>query len=322
VADDPNAASRPPSGRASGGARSRRRTGGDDWTAEDVLADTADGSSDASDPFEPAPIPDPLTWLPALEGRSPTPGICPFLRSVDAGDVIGFPVESPDVANRCAALREPVPQSLRQQELVCLTASHINCPRYLRGALVASDATSKRRLSPVLTPAITVALAVLVLSFGVSVAFVVANGGLTLPVAAVAASAAPTGTSTAVGPSGSPGTTGTPLPSAVASAAAASPVPPSTSPVPTPAAAAATPAPTPKPTKTPKPKPSSNRYDLLTPCPNKPDCWVYVIRSGDNLFSIANYFGVPIDRVRALNPWTRTERLRAGRELILPPPTR
>ncbi len=144
-----------------------RRTGGDDWTAEDVLADTADGSSDASDPSEPAPIPDPSTWLPALEGRSPTPGICPFLRSVDADDVIGFPVESPDVANRCAALREPVPQSLRQQELVCLTASHINCPRYLRGALVASDATSKRRLSPVLTPAITVALAVLVLSFGV-----------------------------------------------------------------------------------------------------------------------------------------------------------
>ncbi len=162
----------------------------------------------------------------------------------------------------------------------------------------------------------------LVLSFGVSVAFVVANGGLTLPVAAVAASAAPTGTATAVGPSGSPGTTGTALPSAVASAAAASPVPPSTSPVPTPSPAAATPAPTPKPTKTPKPKPSSNRYALLTACPNKPDCWIYVIRSGDNLFSIANYFGVPIDRVRALNPWTRTERLRAGRELILPPPTR
>ena len=105
-----------------------------------------------------------------------------------------------------------MPQSLRQQELVCLTASHINCPRYLRGALVASDATSRRRLSPVLTPAITVALAVLVLSFGVSVAFVVANGGLTLPVAAVAASAAPTGTATAVGPTGSPDTAGTPDP--------------------------------------------------------------------------------------------------------------
>ena len=29
---------------------------------------------------------------------------------------------------------EPVPQSLRQQELVCLTSGHVNCPRYLRGS--------------------------------------------------------------------------------------------------------------------------------------------------------------------------------------------
>ena len=179
-------------------------------------------------------------------------------------------------------------------------------------------------MSPVLTPAITVALAVLVLSFGVSVAFVVANGGLTLPVAAVAATASPTGTATAVGPAGDPG----------ASAGSAHPVRRRIGGRRVAGAALDVAGPDadrlrqrrprrhPKPTKTPKPKPSSNRYALLTACPNKPDCWIYVIRSGDNLFSIANYFGVPIDRVRALNPWTRTERLRAGRELILPPPTR
>jgi hypothetical protein len=297
-------------------------TGGDDWTAEEVLADTDARSAAADDPSAAVPIPDPSSWLPALEGRSTTPGICPFLRSVGADGGIGVPFESPHVANRCAALNEPVPQSLRQQELVCLTASHINCPRYLRGALVASEAPSRRRVSPVLTPAITVALALLVLSFGVSVAFVVANGGLTLPVAAVAASPAPSGTSTAVGPTGSPDAAGAPDPTVAASPAVASPVAPSTSPVPTPMPAAATPDPTPKPTRTPKPKPSSDRYDLLKACPNKPDCWIYVIRSGDNLFSIANYFGVRIERVRALNPWTRTERLRAGRQLILPPPTR
>ncbi len=318
MADDPNAASRSPGGRTPGSMRSRPLNGGDDRTAEDVLADASAHSTGASDPSTPTTTPDPASWLLALEGRSSTPGVCPFLRAVGADGAIGFPVELPDVANRCAALHEPVPQSLRQQELVCLTSGHINCPRYLRGALVASDAPSRRRIRPILTPAITAALGILVLSFGVSVAFVVANGGLTLPVAAVTGSASPSGTATAAGPSSSPAA-GTPRPSAAASAVVASPVAPSTSPAPS---ASPTTAATPAPTKTPKPKPSSSRYALLTPCPNKPNCWIYVIRSGDNLFSIANYFGVPIERVRALNPWTRTERLRAGRELILPPPTR
>jgi len=69
-------------------------------------------------------------------------------------------------------------------------------------------------------------------------------------------------------------------------------------------------------------RPTSNRYALLRACPNKPRCWIYTVRSGDNLFSIAHYFGVPLDTVRRLNPWTRTQALRAGKQLILPPPTR
>jgi hypothetical protein len=68
--------------------------------------------------------------------------------------------------------------------------------------------------------------------------------------------------------------------------------------------------------------PSSDRYALLTPCSDRPDCWIYVIRSGDNLFSIANYFGVPLETVYALNPTTRTTPLRAGQPLVLPAPTR
>ena len=43
------------------------------------------------------------------------------------------PIETPDPANRCTALHDAVPQSLRQQELVCLSSAHVNCPRYLRG---------------------------------------------------------------------------------------------------------------------------------------------------------------------------------------------
>jgi LysM repeat protein len=61
---------------------------------------------------------------------------------------------------------------------------------------------------------------------------------------------------------------------------------------------------------------------LLRPCPNVDKCWIYTVRRGDNLFSIANYFGVSLESIYDRNPWTRTESLRAGRELRLPPPTR
>lgn len=315
MADDPNAGSRPTGDRPSGSAHPPRHRD-DDWIVEDTLVDADGRPIDALDPPVARAIPDPSSWLPALKGRSSSPGVCPFLRAVGPDGGLGLPVEAPDVTNRCAALREAVPQSLRQQELVCLTASHINCPRYLRGALVAAEAPVGRvRMRSALTPAITAALVVLVLSFVASVAFVVANGGLALPVAAVDASPSP-GSTAALGPSAAPT-----VPASPRASSAPSPVPASPSVAPTPTRAAVA-DPTPKPTKTAKPKPSSNRYALLTPCPNKPNCWIYVIRSGDNLFSIANYFGVPLERVKALNPWTRTERLRAGRQLILPPPTR
>lgn len=93
------------------------------------------------------------------------------------------------------------------------------------------------------------------------------------------------------------------------------------SPVPAPTAASSPViAPTPSPAAT--PRLTSNRDALLDQCPDRPGCWLYTIRSGDNLFSIAQYFGVPPETVRRLNPWTRTSALRAGKQLILPPPTR
>src|SRR6476646_2605006 len=67
--------------------------------------------------------------------RSPNAWVCPFLRAVGDDGRPGPPIEVPDVANRCASAAESVPQSLRQQELVCLTSGHVNCPRYLRGSV-------------------------------------------------------------------------------------------------------------------------------------------------------------------------------------------
>jgi LysM repeat protein len=61
---------------------------------------------------------------------------------------------------------------------------------------------------------------------------------------------------------------------------------------------------------------------VLAPCPAAPDCWIYTVRSGDNLVSIAHWFGVPLDTVYEMNPWARTSGLRPGQELRLPPPTR
>jgi Tfp pilus assembly protein FimV len=83
-----------------------------------------------------------------------------------------------------------------------------------------------------------------------------------------------------------------------------------------------TPEPTPKPTPKPTPRPTSARYALLDPCPDRDRCWIYTVRSGDNLYSIANYFGVALQTVYDWNPWTQTTRLRAGQQLRMPPPTR
>jgi hypothetical protein len=170
-----------------------------------------------------------------------------------------------------------------------------------------------------------------VVAFAASVSFVVARGGLELtptvgerpPASLVAGIASPSPSATEA-PSAAPAATAeptTPAPtSSPTSAPTATPTPtPSPTPAPTP-----TPEPTPEPTPDPTAtaEPTSERYALLTPCDDAPRCWIYVVRRGDNLFSIANYFGVSIEAVYDRNPWARTSSLRAGLELRLPPPTR
>jgi LysM repeat protein len=259
--------------------------------------------------------------LPLLDTRSGKTGTCPFLRGIDLDGALLPPIEAPDPANRCVAVNGPVPQSLRQQELVCLASGHVNCPRYLRGFLDEPAPPPAERGRSALTPAIVGALAVFVGAFVLSLAFVVGNGGLVLT-----AAASPTGE--VLGAEATPPPTATPL----ATEAAPTPTPsatptPTASPSPSPTASPTpSPTPTPTPAKTPAPTPTpaqtSSRYALLTPCPNTPKCYIYVVRSGDNLFSIGKYFGVSVDTIHAMNPWTRTSGLKAGQQLRLPPPTR
>ena len=242
--------------------------------------------------------------------------ICPFLRTVHSGQ-LADPIQWPDQANACTALGDAAPQSLRQQEYACLTSAHVNCPRFVRGVHLMVEAPPALAEAGVrLTPAILAALLVLAASFALSVGFVVANGGMDLPAASASpqegiASAAPsTGASTSPTTSEPPAESAAPSPepSAQASVGAATATP--TIPAP----------PSPAPTAT--PRASSDRYALLEPCGDEPDCWIYTVRQGDNLVSIARFFGVPFEVVAERNRWTETTPLVSGQELRLPPPTR
>lgn len=266
---------------------------------------------------------DPAASLPTpdlggqMDNASAEPRICPFLRAIDGDVSLGDPIPRPAQANRCTALGDAAPQSLRQQKHACLASAHVNCPRFVRGALVLvepSSAPGGTRLQ--LTPALVGALLVLAASFALSVGFVVANGGMDLPAAASRSPQAALG-SVAPDPTGSSDSAATASTVPTPSPPTASSPEPSLVVTPGPSAIATATA-----TVASTPRPGSDRYALLEPCPGAPDCWIYVVRTGDNLVSIARYFGVPFEVVTDLNPWTSTTQLVAGQELRLPPPTR
>jgi hypothetical protein len=281
-----------------------------------VYNDPAAGES-PRDPIRPddgaAPGPDAAPPATRRADRVSDPRVCPFLRVIDDGDALGPPIEAPDPANRCASMREPVPQSLRQQELVCLSSGHVNCPRYLRGALDVEPARPVRmpRAAPSVnvTPATAGALAIFTVAFLLSLGFVLANGGVVLT--AVAPTPALSGAVLGAIEPAPPTPIATPEPTPAPTATPTAAPEPTATPLPS-----ATPEPSaPPPTAAPTAKPATGRYALLTACPDRSGCWIYHIRRGDN------YFGVPINTIQAWNPWTQSG-LKIGRELRIPTPTR
>ncbi len=69
--------------------------------------------------------------------------------------------------------------------------------------------------------------------------------------------------------------------------------------------------------------PSAARLALLTPCPGRSDCYLYVVRRGDTLYRIASYFGIAPATILRLNPAISDPSIVVlGSTLVLPTPTR
>ena len=178
----------------------------------DAGAAEPDAPPDAADATFSLYAPDPDGGRPPLpvlltveDGRSADPAVCPFLR-LDAGGTLLAPYHSPADEHQCVAYGGPRPQSLRQQELVCLRAEHVDCPRYLRGQAELGGLAATSRPGASMPRATVAAVLILVLSAGVSFGFVIQRGGIDLPVVgAVTPTSSPIAIVTTPTPASTPG---------------------------------------------------------------------------------------------------------------------
>lgn len=284
-------------------------------------------------------------------GTSATgPLSCHFLRSVGADGRLADAQKTAVPTHRCAAFGDPLPLSLRQQELVCLQRVHVSCPRYVRGTLLANETPAgtapegeERRRFPVLTIAgvVLVVLAVGILLFALVgwSPFGGATPATHAPIAAATVTATPT-------PAGASAHTIVPVATPAVTTVATPAVTPLATHVATPVATptpthAPTASPTLRPTPTPAPTAAAtsswppgataSRMDLVVPCPGQSDCYLYTVRGpgasgngspvADTVAGIAQFFGVDASKIYALNP-TAASGITPGEKLKIPPPTR
>jgi hypothetical protein len=247
---------------------------------------------------------------------------CHFLRSVGADGRLADAQETAVPTHRCAAFGDPLPLSLRQQELVCLQRVHVSCPRYVRGTVLANENTASAAAGGEKAgfPVMTVAAVVLVVAaLGIlltgPILGVLPFGGAGNPAQVAVASPSPSHAPT-------PSLTATPTATAT----------PSPSPSPTPAASP-TPlrTPTPAPTSSWPPGATASRMSLVVPCTDQPSCYVYTVRGAgqngsavaDTLPNIATFFGVSTAKIHQLNPsMGSSDVIHPGDKLKIPPPTR
>lgn len=264
-------------------------------------------------------------WAEAASGAD-GPAFCKFLRSIAPDGKLFDPREEAVPTHRCAAFGEPLPLSLRQQELVCLQRVHVSCPRYMRGTLLAEElataAAAKQPHSGM--PYLTIAgLALVAVAGVVAIAIMMgflpgapgggSHAGSSSAVAAVTASGTPTAGPT---PTAAPTVSPTPEPTPTAT--------PTASPSPTLA-------PTPVPSATWPPGATASRMSLLVPCSGKANCYIYTVRGpgpsgngskvADTAAGIAQFFGVSLSKIYAMNPGAASG-IHPGEKLEIPPPTR
>lgn len=308
------------------GAGARAVVPGEGDTAEDEPTGTAPVSTDAIPPATPAGTAMELSpifrnWSdPAASAN--TPERCHFLRGISDNGRLVDPQTEAIPTHRCAAFGEPLPLSMRQQELVCLQRVHVSCPRYLRGALLASESATEpavvrtqRRIPRTAAIGLVLILAAALVGGAAASGLVPGLGGgsgQTQPIVDI--TNAPSATATAVEVAVNPTADAVPSSTPVST--------PSPSPTPSP-----TPVPTasPSPTAWPACPPGAKggRLTCVVPCPDQASCYEYMIHTGDKLNEIAFYFGVTMQDLWAMNPWLQgTTKIATGEILRLPPPTK
>lgn len=164
-----------------------------------------------------------------------------------------------------------------------------------------------RQARPMSRPMPTIVAAViLVVALGAAFVFTTFRGGLTMPgggsgPAGIVAGSSTPGAATVPDASLVPAS---PTPSATAPAAAALTMTPAPSAIRSP-----TPGPTVRPSVAPTTGPARTPAASLPPafagldaCPDRAGCYLYGIRSGDNLTLVALHFGVTLAALRAANP--------------------